>query len=367
MTTLQNNLQSNLLENHTPTGREEAWRFTPLKRLGGMHDGSAKAIALHSLTNKSELPTGVTFGYQEVEAVTETDDAIVNRIREFTQEAAVLSIAKDAQVDAPIFLHRAKSTLDGAEFSRVLIKAGSHSKATVIVENSGDTHLAEDCEIVVEPGAQLTFISLQEWGSKTIHAGRHHAIVDRDATFTSIVVTIGGDVVRLLPTVDFVAPGASADLSGVYFATAGQFFEHRMFVDHKVPNAKSRVNYKGALAGDKAHTVWIGDVFIRAAAEGTDTYELNRNLLLSDGARADSVPNLEIETGEIVGAGHASTTGRFDDEQLFYLMSRGITLDDARRLVVRGFFNEIVSEIGVEEVQERIMARIDEELAKAGK
>jgi Fe-S cluster assembly protein SufD len=228
-------------------------------------------------------------------------------------------------------------------------------------------HLAEDLEIVVEPGAHLTLVTIQEWGSKTIHAARHHAIVDRDATFKSIVVTVGGDVVRLLPTVDFIAPGASCDLSGVYFATAGQFFEHRMFVDHKVPNAKSRVNYKGALAGDKAHTVWIGDVFIRAAAEGTDTYELNRNLLLSDGARADSVPNLEIETGEIVGAGHASTTGRFDDEQLFYLMSRGINMDDARRLVVRGFFNEIVSEIGIEEVQERIMARIDDELAKAGK
>jgi Fe-S cluster assembly protein SufD len=153
----------------------------------------------------------------------------------------------------------------------------------------------------------------------------------------------------------------------VYFATAGQYFEHRMFVDHLVPNAKSRVNYKGALAGQDAHTVWIGDVFIRAAAEGTDTYELNRNLLLSDGARADSVPNLEIETGEIVGAGHASTTGRFDDEQLFYLMSRGINESDARRLVVRGFFNEIVSQIGIEEIQDRLMARIDDELSKAAR
>ena len=120
------------------------------------------------------------------------------------------------------------------------------------------------------------------------------------------------------------------------------------------------------LAGQDAHTVWIGDVFIRAAAEGTDNYELNRNLLLSDGARAESVPNLEIETGEIVGAGHASTTGRFDDEQLFYLMSRGIAVEDARRLVVRGFFNEIVSEIGNAEIQDRLMTRIDQELEKAG-
>ena len=153
---------------------------------------------------------------------------------------------------------------------------------------------------------------------------------------------------------------------GIYFATAGQHFEHRIHVDHGVPNAKSRVNYKGALAGNEAHTVWIGDVYIRAAAEGTDTYELNRNLLLSDGARADSVPNLEIETGEIIGAGHASTTGRFDDEQLFYLMSRGIAMDEARRLVVRGFFAEIIGNIKDEEIQERLMSRIDDELLKAG-
>jgi Fe-S cluster assembly protein SufD len=237
--------------------------------------------------------------------------------------------------------------------------------ATVIVENTTDTVLAEDLEIYLAPGANLKFVTLQEFESKSVYTARHHALVDKDATFKSITVTVGGDVVRILPTVEFKAPGASADLLGVYFATAGQFFEHRNHIDHAVPHAKSNVNYKGALAGKDAHTVWIGDVLIRAAAEGTDTYELNRNLLLSDGARADSVPNLEIETGEIIGAGHASTTGRFDDEQLFYLMSRGIAMADARRLVVRGFFNEIVMEIGNEEVQNRIMDRIDAELEKA--
>ena len=225
---------------------------------------------------------------------------------------------------------------------------------------------ATDLEIALAPGSNLKFVTLQEFESKSVYTARHHAVVDKDATFKSVTVTVGGDVVRILPTVEFTAPGGSVDLLGVYFATAGQFFEHRMHVDHAVPHAKSRVNFKGALAGRDAHTVWIGDVLIRAVAEGTDTYELNRNLLLSDGARADSVPNLEIETGEIVGAGHASTTGRFDDEQLFYLMSRGITLENARRLVVRGFFNEIVTEIGIESIQDRLMDRIDGELAKAG-
>lgn len=359
-------LQSNLLENHTPTGREEAWRFTPLKRLAGLHDGSAKPEDRNSLSLKAQT-AGVSFTRGVVTAASASDDAVVNRVRNHTSEGAILSIDKNAVVSEPIFLGRTSGGVDTAEFSRVQIRLGEHAKATVILENTGDTHLAEDLEIVLAPGSDLTFISLQEWDSKTVYAATHNAIIDRDASLKAIHVTVGGDVVRLLPKVEFVGPGASADLQGVYFATAGQFFEHRMHVDHAVPHAKSNVNYKGALAGENAHTVWIGDVYIRAAAEGTDTYELNRNLLLTDGARADSVPNLEIETGEIVGAGHASTTGRFDDEQLFYLMSRGIEEADARRLVVRGFFNEVISLIGNEEIQERLMTRIDSELEKAGK
>jgi Fe-S cluster assembly protein SufD len=152
---------------------------------------------------------------------------------------------------------------------------------------------------------------------------------------------------------------------GLYFADAGQHQEQRLFVDHAVPNCISRVTYKGALQGEGAHTVWVGDVLIRAEAEGTDTYELNRNLVLSDGARADSVPNLEIETGLIEGAGHASATGRFDDEQLFYLRARGIPEPDARRLVVRGFFAELIHEIGVPSVEERLIASIEAELEKS--
>ena len=353
----------------TPTGREEAWRFTPLKRLGGMHDGSAVVADRHSLSFVGTKAQGVSFELKpasDAPVLSESDDAIVGRIREAGKDVAVLTISANTEVADPIILGRSQGSLESAEFSRVQINVQNHARATIIVENTGDTHLAEDIEISVAAGASLTLVSLQEWSSKTVHAARQHAIVDRDATFKSVVVTIGGSLVRMLPTVEFAGPGASCELFGVYFATSGQFFEHRMFVDHKVANAKSRVNYKGALAGDQAHTVWIGDVFIRAAAEGTDTYELNRNLLLSDGARADSVPNLEIETGEIVGAGHASTTGRFDDEQLFYLMSRGINLADARRLVVRGFFNEIISEIGQDDIQTRLMDRIDDELAKAG-
>ena len=350
-----------------PTGREEAWRFTPLNRLAGLLDSTVALTSTNSLVAKS-LPAGVSsklVAALDLAPMATTLDAATIRVREAVTEVLVLDIAKDSEVSEPIYLNRV--TIDGqAQASRLLVNVGTNAKAVLIIENQGNAVIAEDIEYVLAPGSSLKVIVLQEWDAKTFHLGSHHAIIDRDASFTSLIVTVGGSVVRLLPTVEYRGPGSSAELFGLYFATDGQHLEHRMHVDHNVPNAKSRVNYKGALSGDKARSVWIGDVHIRAEAEGTDTYELNRNLLLSDGARADSVPNLEIETGEIVGAGHASTTGRFDDEQLFYLSSRGIPAQIARRLVIRGFFSEIIGKIGSQEIEERLMNRIDDQLAKVG-
>lgn len=349
----------------TPTGREEAWRFTPLNRLHGLHDASSTILDRISLGAKT-LPAGVniaTHPARETPPHSSTDDVVTARVREIAAQVTVLSIAADQIISEPIFLNRVAGD-SNPEASRTVIRVGAHSRATVVVENVGTGTFAEEIEIILEPGSNFSFISLQEWQNDAVHLGRHHAVIGKDASFTSVVVTVGGSLVRLLPTVEYAGPGASAELYGLYFATTGQHLEHRIHVDHNVAHAKSRVNYKGALSGESARTVWIGDVFIRSAAEGTDTYELNRNLLLSDGARADSVPNLEIETGEIVGAGHASTTGRFDDEQLFYLESRGIPESQAKRLVIRGFFLEILSKISIESVEERIMNRIDSELSQ---
>ena len=220
-----------------------------------------------------------------------------------------------------------------------------------MLDHTGSATYAANVEFLVGDGAQLTVVVIAGLGRRRRPRRRStRSRVGRDARFKRIVVTLGGDLVRVAPEARFAAPGGDAELLGLYFADAGQHLEHRLFVDHAVPHCRSHVIYKGALQGEEAHTVWIGDVLIRAAAEGTDTYELNRNLVLTDGARADSVPNLEIETGEIVGAGHASATGRFDDEQLFYLQSRGIPEDEARRLVVRGFFADVISQIGIPEV-----------------
>ena len=352
---------SSLTTNYlAPSGREEAWRFTPLARLGGLLDSSVTLQDAPSLS-VSDLPQGVTFASIETAPLSQTTDEATLRVRAAVSQTSELAIASNVEVAEPIFLKR---TVKGGapEASRLLISLAPHARATVVIENVGTAVIAEEIEFSLAAGSHLRFISSQEWDATTVHLGSHHAIIGKDAEFISTVVTVGGSLVRLLPTVEYSGPGGSAELSGVYFSTSGQHLEHRMHVDHNIPNCKSRVNYKGALAGENARSVWIGDVLIRAAAEGTDTYELNRNLLLTDGARADSVPNLEIETGEIVGAGHASTTGRFDDEQLFYLQSRGIPAEIARRLVIRGFFAEIVSGVRIDSVEERIMARIDAEL-----
>jgi len=361
-------LTSNYLAPHsTPNGREEAWRFTPLKRLVGLHDLATEIPGALTFQLKNSVIDGVTFqnlSAAEIPPTFNSNDLVTNRVRSAVTDVSKLTISIDQEIAEPIFLTR---NLTGQpELSRLVIEAQVNSKATVIIENSGTAQVGEEIEIVVSTGAKLTLIALQEWSSESVQVGQHHALVAKDAEFNSFVITVGGSVVRLSPTVDFTGQGASAEMFGLYFATSGQHLEHRIHVDHNIANAKSRVNYKGALSGKDAHTVWIGDVFIQKGADGTDTYELNRNLLLTDGARADSVPNLEIETGEIVGAGHASTTGRFDDEQLFYLQSRGIPADIARRLVIRGFFAEIVSKLKYDVIEERIMNRIDAELAKVG-
>ena len=233
---------------------------------------------------------------------------------------------------------------------------------------NGSGVYADNVEFVVADAARLTVVWIADWAGDMVHVSAHHARLGKDAVLRHVAVTLGGDVVRTAVTVRFDAPGGDAELFGLYFADAGQHLESRLLVDHSQPNCRSNALYKGALHGDPeskkpdARTVWVGDVLIRAEATGTDTFEVNRNLVLTDGARADSVPNLEIETGEIVGAGHASATGRFDDEQLFYLQARGIPEDQARRLVVRGFFGEIISKIALPAVRDRLTDAIEREL-----
>jgi Fe-S cluster assembly protein SufD len=346
------------------TGREEDWRFTPLKRLGGLHQGTAAngsdKVELH-------LPEGAS-----VETVGREDpragkagapiDLVAAHAYAAADEVTVVTVAKEAVLGEPLRMDVHGE--GGTAYAHVVFDVKPFAEAVIVLNHTGTGARAANVDLIVGDGAKVTFVSVQDWERDAVHLAQQNTLVGRDAAVKTVNVTFGGDLVRLTPNVRYAAPGGDAELLGLYFADDGQHLEHRLFADHSVGHCRSLVTYKGALQGADAHTVWVGDVLIRAAAEGTDTYELNRNLLLTDGARADSVPNLEIETGEIVGAGHASATGRFDDEQLFYLQARGIPEDEARRLVVRGFFADVVRQIGIPELEEQLMDKVERELAR---
>jgi Fe-S cluster assembly protein SufD len=347
-----------------PHGREEEWRFTPLERLRGLHDGTAVATG-EGVRVDVTAPDAVT-----VETVGRDDarlgragtpvDRVAAQAYSAFEKATVVSVPRDTALSEPVRI--AVHGQGGTSFGHLVVELGAFAEAVVVIDHTGDAVLAANVDYVLGDGAKLTVVSVQDWDEKAVHVAQHNTLVGRDASFKSVVVTFGGDLVRIHPRVEYAGTGGEAQLFGLYLTDAGQHQEHRLLVTHNAPHCTSNVVYKGALQGDAAHAVWIGDVLIQAAAEGTDTYEMNRNLVLTDGARVDSVPNLEIETGEIAGAGHASATGRFDDEQLFYLMARGIPETEARRLVVRGFFAELLQQIGLPDVEERLIEKIEAEL-----
>ena len=302
-----------------PTGREETWRFTPMKRVRALLDGAPSSS--HPQWD-ADLPAGaelttVEAGDPLLKGLPEPVDRLAALTRRNADGATVLRVAAEAQLDRPATLALSGVGGDDVVWGQLVVEVGAFAKATVVLDHTGLARYSGGVTVLVGDGAQVTLVSVQDWAPGAVHGGQYDTVVGRDATFKQVVVTLGGDLVRLVSNVQYSGPGGSADLYGVYFADETQHQEHRLWVDHAVPNCRSNVKYKGALQGEDAHTVWIGDVRIRPEATGTETYELNRNLVLTDGARADSVPNLEIETGEIVGAGHASATGRFDDEQLF--------------------------------------------------
>lgn len=354
-----------------PHGRDEIWRFTPLKRLHGLHDGSARA------TGSAEISVSGQPGIS-VETVRRGDqrlgqggvpaDRVAAQAFSSFNSATLVTVERDTQVAEPVNIAITGPGEGAVAYGHLQIRVKELGEAVVVIDNRGSGIYADNLEFVVEDAARLTVVWIADWAADTVHLSAHHAKLGKDAVLRHVVVMLGGEVVRMAATVRFSGTGGDADLLGLYFADDGQHLESRLLVDHAYPDCTSKVLYKGALQGDPtsslpdAHTVWVGDVLIRAEATGTDTFEVNRNLVLTDGARADSVPNLEIETGEIAGAGHASATGRFDDEQLFYLRSRGIPEEQARRLVIRGFFGEVISKIAVLEVRERLTAAIEHEL-----
>lgn len=347
---------------------QEIWRYLPADKLRGLDAEVMGELELSSV--ELRLVSGLkSYEVDSTDPVVGQaglpEDRVSAAAWTNASKTLVVEVPADLAESEPSFIKINPGSQD-AKAAHLVIKVGNFANATIVLDHVGLGALAENVEIVLGDGAQLNFVSIQQWDQGSSHISSQFCRLGRDSKLKHVVVSLGGDLVRVTPTAFLSSPGAEVELFGVYLADTGNYFEHRPYVDHIAKNCVSNVAYKGALQGAGAHTVWVGDVLIRESAEGTDSYELNRNLLLVDGARADSVPNLEIETGKIEGAGHASASGRFDDEQLFYLMARGVSESDARKLVVRGFLNEIIQKIGIAEIEQRLISAIELELEKVG-
>ncbi len=353
-----------LADHPVPTGREEIWRFTPIRQIRPLLDdrsGDPLDWQIHCPGAVSSRVIG------SVEAQQLAAEAPVDRVAALAAHhagsARLVEIPAEAELAEPVTIDL---TGQGRQaWGHLVVQVGHHAKATIILTHQGSARYAAKTDLLVGDGAQVTFVSVQDWADDSLHGAQSSVLVGVDAAVRTVSITLGGKLVRIAETARYQGPGGRLEQLGLYFVDAGQHVEHRLFVDHNQPRTESEVDYRGALQGEGAHSVWVGDVLIRKVAEQITTYESNKNLLLTDGCRADSVPNLEIETGEIHGAGHASTTGRFDDEQLFYLTSRGIPTEEARRLVVRGFFATIIAKIGAPELEQRLLEVVEAELAKS--
>ncbi|MGP9537107.1 Fe-S cluster assembly protein SufD [Brachybacterium sp. AOP43-C2-M15] len=360
-------------DHEVPRSHVEEWRFTPLRRFAPLFQDVATddREGDPAVDYQVEVPEGAPAiatlapGQAPRGTVLVPEDLPTAVASARTEQALHLVAAKNTAYDEPFRVDITGRGADRRGNAHIVLEAEESSSATFVLNHTGSAQYAQNVEMIVGDNAHMIVISLHDWDDDALHIATHHSRVGRDSTLKHVAVTLGGSAVRLNSIGEYSAPGGEIEKLGLYFSDENQFFENRLFVDHSAPHCTSNVAYKGALQGKNARSVWVGDVLIRKEAEGTNTYELNRNLVLTEGARADSVPNLEIETGEIEGAGHAAATGRFDDEQLFYLRARGIPEVEARRLVVRGFFAEIIQQIDVPEIRERLSASIEDELARS--
>ncbi|MGA8988255.1 SufB/SufD family protein, partial [Aeromicrobium sp.] len=258
-----------IADHPVPTGREEIWRFTPLKRLRDLH---ADASFQTSVTNVEwNTPEGV-----RVERV-EADQArglrgISGLVPNTRWAARVLSevptsllvdVPAETELTEPVVIRLTGTDASLTEAAHVALRFGRHSKAVVVLDHEGSASMAQVVEVLVEDGAEVSVVSLQDWADDSVHLTHHQALVGRDAAYKHVAISFGGDVVRMDANVSYAGPGGSAELLGLYFADAGQHIEHRLFADHNEPRTKSNVIYKGALQGEGAHTVWVGNVLIR--------------------------------------------------------------------------------------------------------
>jgi Fe-S cluster assembly protein SufD len=373
------------------TGTEEEWRFTPPADIGmtGVESAGATAggdVVLPDAAGRAarlvfvdgapapaevqDLPDGVIVS-ELGQALRDHGDLVrehLYTLADFADRPCALNAAawdagtfvyvpRGVHLELPVEAALTATGATGRVFGRTLVIVEEGAKATVVdrylsSDLDGVVNVSSVVELFVADGAELEHVSYIGWGSGVRHQATIRASAGKDAKVRSVNVTLGGDVVRVEPTMYCRGTGSDSRALGMFFATGNQHFEHRVISRHEAPQAYSNLLYKGAIQ-DTAHTVFFGNLVVPPGAPGTDAYQTNRNLILNEGARADTIPFLEIETAE-VKCSHAGAVGRVDDEQVFYMMSRGIPELEAKHQIVYGFFQEVLDQISFVELREEL-------------
>ena len=385
-----------------PTTSDEPWRFTDLRGFdpnaftdGQTLDTSARATsegqtldraapamlemdigALATVTESSieieRAPDGITFeplaDHPRLHELVGWSDKFTAHNAALWQNGLLVVVPKGVELEAPLYVRIANSVDDASLFWRLLVVAEEGSRFSLIEEYTsarpdvrGYTNAA--VELFVEQAAKFEYVSIQNLSRETWHFATHHARVERDAELDWVAGGFGSKKGKIRIQNDLTGPGATSRVTGAYFADGDQHLDYDTFQEHAAPNTESDFAFKGALR-ESARAVWRGMIRVEPDAQKTNAYQENRNLLLSETAHADSIPGLEIMAND-VRCTHGATLGRVDREQLFYLMARGLTRGEAERLIVRGFFQDILDRIDLEPVRDALGSALEARIPQA--
>ncbi len=374
-----------------PTTNDESWRFTDLKGFdpdsyasnghgghkpaGAMLDVDVTGLAVitESGIEIERVPEGIVFeplsdAQKRLGTLVGHDEKFAAHNAALWKHGLLVVIPKGVQVEQPLYVRIANTIEGGALFFRLLVIAEEGSRATLIEEYTSATpelagYTNAVVELFVEQNAKLEYVSLQNLSMSTWHFANHHARVERDAELDWVAGGFGSKRGKTRIQNDLAGQGATSRVTGAYFADGDQHLDYDTFQEHMAPNTTSDFAFKGALR-DEATAVWRGMIRVEKEAQKTNAYQENRNLMLSEKAHADSIPGLEILAND-VRCTHGATLGQVDREQLFYLMSRGLSRAEAERIIVRGFFQDILDRIELEPVRETLGEALEARIPQA--
>ena len=379
-----------------PTTEDEAWRFTDLKGFdpdaftgpNGHVQDQAPAVSRETMVDIDvagvatvseegieieRAPDGITFEplreHERLGTLVGGDEKFAAHNAASWKHGLLVHVPKAVVLEQPLYVRIANPRDGSSLFWRLLVVAEPEARFTLIEEYSRDRagdssgYSNAAVELFVEQGAKLEYVSLQNLSPETWHFATHHGRVERDAELDWVAGGFGSKKGKIRIQNDLAGPGATSRVTGAYFADGAQHLDYDTFQEHMAPNTTSDFAFKGALR-DQATTVWRGMIRVERDAQKTNAYQENRNLLLSPNAHADSIPGLEILAND-VRCTHGATLGQVDREQLFYLMARGLSRGEAERLIVRGFFQDVLDRIELEPVREALAQALEARIPPA--